>query len=701
MSQFTVPNNSTPYNFKEIFNKFIESLCNSDLKNMLLNSKLNDVYNNVLFGWTWTNFDYSESRVSINQDESTHIIINANEHLNQTINVVPNTTYTVALVYKNIIGNVNISVLPNAIEDIINLENNTEGLIEKALTTDEEILIIRFKTEETLSSDILTISIDADSNSSFDLYNIVCTNSSIEFINLESKSKLESRIRFNTSNEIEYTYDGINYYKLLLDDTGTSKEYIQDTVGGMVTSNTESGISVTYDDTNGKLNFDVNDFTLSFNGDVTGNGVISNLSNTNISLQVADNSHLHTSQNISDWNEAVQDTVGGMVTSNTESGISVTYDDTNGKLNFDVNDFMVTLTGDVGGQATITNLGNTIITTTVHNYAHTHDGVYPSFDYVETNYVSINGDVMTGSLGINENLTVSKNTTLKDVIITGDLTVSGSTTTVNTEVVNIADNIINLNSNYTGNNPTENSGFAINRGTLFSPYLVWDETNDYFTLSNDGTNKYKIATYNSEIAEYIQDTVGGMVTSNTESGISVTYDDTNGKLNFDVNDFSITLSGDVSGSGTITNLGNVTIVASVANDSHTHTSATISGLDGSYLSLSGGTMNGIIASLRESSNNFGVTSGTINLNLAANNQFIVEPNGNITVNAINTPVGAITLLLIIKGNGTSFITTWNINAKWPNGTPPSIDTTANKYNLIILNTYNQGTTWFGTHQLLY
>ena len=58
-----------------------------------------------------------------------------------------------------------------------------------------------------------------------------------------------------------------------------------------------------------------------------------------------------------------------------------------------------------------------------------------------------------------------------------------------------------------------------------------------------------------------------MVSSNTESGISVTYDDSNGKLDFDVSDFDITLSGDVTGTATVTNLGNVTITTTVAANS--------------------------------------------------------------------------------------------------------------------------------------
>lgn len=180
-------------------------------------------------------------------------------------------------------------------------------------------------------------------------------------------------LRWNESTDTwEATKDGTNYYALVLagDDISTSDitnftEDVQDVVGGMVSSNTESGISVTYDDESGKLNFDVSDPTLTFTGDATGSGTVTNLGNTSIELTVVDNSHNHTASNVSDFTESVQDVVGGMVSTNTESGISVTYDDENGKLNFDVNDPLITLSGDVTGSATMTNLGNVTITTSV------------------------------------------------------------------------------------------------------------------------------------------------------------------------------------------------------------------------------------------------------------------------------------------------------------------------------------------------
>ena len=200
-------------------------------------------------------------------------------------------------------------------------------------------------------------------------------------------------LRWNESADTwEATRNGIDYYALVLagDDIVTSDitnftEDVQDVVGGMVSSNTESGIAVTYDDINGKLNFDVSDPTLTFTGDATGSGTITNLGNTSIELTVVNNSHDHTASNISDFTESVQDVVGGMVSTNTESGISVTYDDANGKLDFDVNDPTITLSGDLTGSGTITNLGNVTITATVVDDSHNHvisnvDGLQAALD---------------------------------------------------------------------------------------------------------------------------------------------------------------------------------------------------------------------------------------------------------------------------------------------------------------------------------
>ena len=80
------------------------------------------------------------------------------------------------------------------------------------------------------------------------------------------------------------------------------------------------------------------------------------------------------------------------------------------------------------------------------------------------------------------------------------------------------------------------------------------------TFLPEGTNQY-------HTTERVQDVVGAMVSSNTESGIGVTYDDSDGTLDFNVNDPTISLTGDVTGSATMTDLGNTSISTTIAANS--------------------------------------------------------------------------------------------------------------------------------------
>lgn len=75
-------------------------------------------------------------------------------------------------------------------------------------------------------------------------------------------------------------------------ETYVNTESIQDIIGGMLTGNTENGIAVTYDDANALINFDVDDFTVTFaGGDVTGSFTITNQASVNnIALTIEPNS---------------------------------------------------------------------------------------------------------------------------------------------------------------------------------------------------------------------------------------------------------------------------------------------------------------------------------------------------------------------------------------------------------------------------
>jgi len=89
--------------------------------------------------------------------------------------------------------------------------------------------------------------------------------------------------------------------------------------------------------------------------------------------------------------------------------------------------------------------------------------------------ISLTSGNITGAVSI---------TTTGNVSIGGNLTVSGTTTTVNTETIELADNKILLNSNATGP-ANEDAGIEIERGDDDNKTLLWDETNDKWTVGNE------------------------------------------------------------------------------------------------------------------------------------------------------------------------------------------------------------------------
>lgn len=94
---------------------------------------------------------------------------------------------------------------------------------------------------------------------------------------------------------------------------------------------------------------------------------------------------------------------------------------------------------------------------------------------------------VANSTGAQEGLshsTLKYNPSTETLSVT-NLIISGTSTTVNTEIINLADNIITLNSNATGN-PSENAGIEVERGDSTNVSLNWNETDDdwEFTAAN-------------------------------------------------------------------------------------------------------------------------------------------------------------------------------------------------------------------------
>jgi len=85
--------------------------------------------------------------------------------------------------------------------------------------------------------------------------------------------------------------------------------------------------------------------------------------------------------------------------------------------------------------------------------------------------------ITDGQIAIGQAVAIDSDVRFNDVRVDGNLTVNGTTTTVNTETINLADNIIVLNSNATGS-ASQNAGIEIERGDDVNVQFIWDETNN-------------------------------------------------------------------------------------------------------------------------------------------------------------------------------------------------------------------------------
>ena len=189
----------------------------------------------------------------------------------------------------------------------------------------------------------------------------------------------------------------------------------------LIANNAESGIAVDWDSTNQNFDFNVNDPTLTYTGDVTGSGTLTNLGNLSIALTIAANAV----ENSMILNDSL--TIG-------DSTIALGGTDT-------------TLTG-------LTDIDLTVGNKTI-------------FDTVGANTLTMGAASTT--IAIPGNLSVNGNTTLGNassdtvsipgnLTITGDLTVNGQNTILSTTTLEVEDTLILMGNSNTA--PTT-GGFGL------------------------------------------------------------------------------------------------------------------------------------------------------------------------------------------------------------------------------------------------
>ena len=148
------------------------------------------------------------------------------------------------------------------------------------------------------------------------------------------------------------------------------------------------------------------------------------------------------------------------------------------------------------GTDTLTVSGGTGVATSVSGDTITIDigQAVATTSNVTFNNVSVNGTLAS------DDITAATMTASGHVVVQGNLTVNGTTTTVNSNTVAIGDSIMTLNNDETGT-PSENAGFEIERGTSTNVSLLWNEGTDYWQIS-DGSTTSKIMTAGNFAASF-------------------------------------------------------------------------------------------------------------------------------------------------------------------------------------------------------
>jgi len=308
--------------------------------------------------------------------------------------------------------------------------------------------------------------------------------------------------------------------------TQLTQENVEDFVGGML-DGTETGISVSYDDTAGNLDFVVSGVTNamlagSINQDkLAGSIANAKLANSVITIdgQSTALGGSVTTTNTQRSQEEIEDFVGGML-DGTETGISVSYDDTDGNIDFVVDNSDFALTGDVTGTVTQTAKGNVSISTTIaaNSVALGSDttGNYIAAVSAGTGIsVSGSGEGATSTVSIGQAVATSDNVQFANLVLSGNLTVNGATTTVSSTNTAIEDALIELGTGTSGT-PSNDAGFVIERGSSDNVFIGWDESADAITF---GTGSFTGAsTGNLSITPSAVNTGALTITNASNSG---------------------------------------------------------------------------------------------------------------------------------------------------------------------------------------
>ena len=302
-------------------------------------------------------------------------------------------------------------------------------------------------------------------------------------------------------------------------------EYIADTVGAMVGSNTETGIAVTYEDGDNTLDFVLGAAQTTITSLLATDIKIGEDDQTKIDFETADEIHFYAAN--------VEQVYLGDNIFGPQSDSDVDLGSSSIRWK-DAYVDSITVTGEIDG-VTLDISGNADIDGTLEADAITVDGTALNEYIADTVGAMVSSNTET-------NITVTYedgDNTLDFVIGTLNQDTTGNAATFTATANNTADETVY---------PVFVDGATGSQGAETDTGFTYNPSSGLLTISGeldagsldisgdadiDGTLEADAITVNgTTLAEYIADTAGAMVSSNTETGITVTYQDGDNTIDF-------------------------------------------------------------------------------------------------------------------------------------------------------------------------